>query len=117
MDEVTESSIRRLIKNVGLENIDDLIKLRMSDRIGSGCPKAEPYKLRHLKYLIEKVSKDPISVKMLKIDGEKIMNLLNIKPSKDRLNIRNLTFEKFLENPERNTIEYLKERTLELELK
>jgi len=116
VDEVTESSIRRLIKNVGLENIDDLIKLRMSDRIGSGCPKAEPYKLRHLKYLIEKVSKDPISVKMLKIDGEKIMNLLNIKPSKKIGSILEILLAEVLENPERNTVDYLKERTLELGL-
>src|SRR3989344_2508393 len=47
VDEVTPSSVRRLIKNVGLENMDDLINLRMADRIGSGVPKAEPYKLRH----------------------------------------------------------------------
>jgi len=61
--EVGESSIRRLIRKAGIENMEDLLQLRMADRIGSGCPKAEPYKLRHLKYMIEKVSKDPISVK------------------------------------------------------
>jgi len=116
VEEVTESSIRRLIKNVGMENMNDLIKLRMCDRIGSGCPKAEPYKLRHLKYLIEKVSKDPISVKMLKINGNEIMNILNIKPSKKIGLILEILLAEVLENPDLNNIEYLKSRVLTLGL-
>lgn len=114
VNEVTESSIRRLIKNAGMENMNDLIKLRMADRIGSGCPKAEPYKLRHLKYLIEKVSKDPISVKMLKINGNDIMKLLNIKPCKKIGLILEILLAEALENPKINNIEYLKQRTLDL---
>ena len=114
VDEVTESSIRRLIKNVGIENMDALIKLRMCDRIGSGCPKAEPYKLRHLKYLIEKVSKDPISVKMLKINGQDVMNILNIKPSKKIGLILEILLAEVLENPEKNNVDFLKERTTKL---
>ena len=51
-----EASVRRLVKNVGPENMEELLQVRQADRIGSGVPKAEPYKLRHLKYLIEKVS-------------------------------------------------------------
>lgn len=114
VDEVTESSIRRLIKNVGIKNMSDLIKLRMCDRIGSGCPKAEPYKLRHLKYLIEKVSKDPISVKMLKINGQDVMNILNIKPSKKIGLILEILLAEVLEDPEKNNVDYLKKRTAEL---
>lgn len=114
--EVTESSIRRLVKNAGKENMDDLIKLRMCDRIGSGCPKAEPYKLRHLQYLIEKVSKDPISVKMLKIDGRAIIEILDIKPCKKIGSILEILLAEVLENPSKNTKEYLKERVLSLGL-
>jgi poly(A) polymerase/tRNA nucleotidyltransferase (CCA-adding enzyme) len=80
VDEVTESSVRRLVRKVGPESVEELLEVRMADRIGSGCPKAEPYKLRHLKYIIEKVSKDPISTKMLKINGKDIMDILEIKP-------------------------------------
>ncbi|MDD4358379.1 MAG: HD domain-containing protein [Candidatus Pacebacteria bacterium] len=114
VDEVTESSIRRLVKNVGLENMNDLIKLRMADRIGSGCPKAEPYKLRHLKYLIEKVSKDPISVKMLKINGNDIINLLNINPSRTIGLVLDILLAEVLNDPKKNNGEYLKEKVLEL---
>lgn len=110
--EVTEASIRKLIKNVGIENIDDLINLRMADRIGSGCPKAEPYKLRHLRYLIEKVSKDPISVKMLKVNGEDIMQILKINPGKEIGQILTVLLSEILEYPKNNTKKYLKEKII-----
>ena len=54
VDEVTEASVRRLVKRVGLENMDDLMAVRIGDRLGSGVPKGKPYKLRHLEYMIEK---------------------------------------------------------------
>jgi tRNA nucleotidyltransferase (CCA-adding enzyme) len=51
--EVSESSVRRLVRRVGPENMEELIQVRMADRIGSGVPKAEPYKLRvhHRRFL------------------------------------------------------------------
>ena len=73
VDEVTESSVRRLISKVGKENLSDLIDLRVADRLGSGTPKAMPYKLRHLQYVMKKVQNDPVSVKMLKINGDDIV--------------------------------------------
>jgi poly(A) polymerase/tRNA nucleotidyltransferase (CCA-adding enzyme) len=78
--EVTEASVRRLLRRVGPENMDDLMAVRIGDRLGSGVPKAKPYKLRHLEYMIDKVSRDAISVKMLKIDGKELMEKLKLKP-------------------------------------
>ena len=80
VDEVTEASVRRLIKRVGLENMKDLMHIRIADRLGSGTPKAKPYKLRHLEYMIDKVSKDAVSVKMLKINGRDLMSELSFAP-------------------------------------
>jgi poly(A) polymerase/tRNA nucleotidyltransferase (CCA-adding enzyme) len=114
VDEVGEASVRRLIKNVGLESVEELLQLRMADRIGSGCPKAEPYKLRHLKYMIEKVSKDPISVKMLKANGQEVMDLLEIKPSPKVGMILDVLLEDVLKEPKNNTKAYLKKRIKEL---
>ena len=112
--EVTESSVRRLLANVGMENIDDLLKLREADRIGSGTPKAGPYTLRHLKYVIDKVSHDPISVKMLKINGNDLMETLDIAPGpKIGLLLSSLLAE-VLDDPSRNTKEYLIGRAKEL---
>ena len=114
VDEVTESSIRRLIRKVGLENIDDLILVRFADRIGSGTPKAEPYKLRHFKYMVDKVSRDPITVKMLKIDGSDIMRLLNIEPSPKIGLILNALLSEVLDDSSRNNKEFLENRAREL---
>jgi len=105
--EVGESSVRRLIRKVGLENMEELIQVRMADRIGSGVPKAEPYKLRHLRYMIEKVSRDPISVKMLKVGGEDVMRILKIKPGPKVGQILNILLSEVIENPKKNEKKFL----------
>lgn len=115
--EVTESSVRRLIANVGLENIDDLLKLREGDRIGSGTPKAVPYKLRHLKYMIDKVSHDPISVKMLKVNGQDIIQELDVPPGPKIGLILNSLLAEVLDDPTKNTKEVLIKRIRALDKK
>ncbi|HHE76621.1 MAG TPA: HD domain-containing protein [Candidatus Parcubacteria bacterium] len=110
--EVGESSVRRLVRRVGIENMDDLLKLRMADRIGSGVPKAEPYKLRHLKYLIEKVSRDPLSVKMLKVSGNDVMRILKITPGPKIGLILDILLGLVLSDPNKN-----KKTLLEKEIK
>ncbi|MCX6760178.1 MAG: HD domain-containing protein [Candidatus Nealsonbacteria bacterium] len=112
--EVKEASVRRLVKNAGIENMEELLEVRQSDRIGSGVPKAEPYKLRHLKYLIEKVSQDPISAKALEINGNDIIKLLNIKPGKKIGWILEILLADILGNPKGNKKELLFERAKEL---
>jgi len=107
VDEVGEASVRRLVKNVGPENMEDLLKVRQADRIGSGVPKAEPYKLRHLKYLVEKVSQDPISAKMLKINGNDIMQLLKIEPGPKIGFILDILLGYVLDDPKKNDKEFL----------
>ncbi len=105
--EVTESSVRRLVKNVGQENVEELLQVRQSDRIGSGVPKAEPYKLRHLKYIIEKISQDPLSAKMLKINGKDIMDMLKIEPGPKVGQILDILLGYVLDDPKKNEREFL----------
>ncbi|MDD5527385.1 MAG: HD domain-containing protein [Patescibacteria group bacterium] len=112
--EVTAASVRRLIKKVGKENLKDLIDLRIADRLGSGTPKAEPYKLRHLQYMFERVQNDPVSVKMLKINGTDLMNDLKIPPSPKIGEILDVLLAEVIENPENNNPKYLSERAIEL---
>jgi len=100
--EVTEAGVRRFISRVGAENIDDLLKIREADRIGSGVPKAVPYKTRHLRFMIDKVRHDPISPKMLKINGNNLMDYLNIKPGPRIGMILNIILEEVLEFPSKN---------------
>ena len=114
VDEVTESSIRRLVRNIGRENVEDLLQVRMADRIGSGVPKAEPYKLRHLRYIIERVQKDPISAKMLKLNGSDIMKLGKLHPGPKVGYLLDVLLGEVLEDPKRNTKKYLEKKAKEL---
>ena len=112
--EVGESSVRRLVRQVSPENMVELLQVRQADRIGSGVPKAEPYKLRHLQYVIEKVSQDPISVKMLKISGNDVMKILKIKSSPKVGQILDILLGYVLETPEKNEKEFLEKEIKKL---
>jgi poly(A) polymerase/tRNA nucleotidyltransferase (CCA-adding enzyme) len=114
VDEVKEASVRRLVKNVGPENMEELLQVRQADRIGSGVPKAEPYKLRHLKYLIEKVAKDPISAKMLKVNGQNIMEILKEKPGPKIGQILDVLLGYVLDDPKKNSKEFLEREVAKL---
>ncbi|MDX1535981.1 MAG: HD domain-containing protein, partial [Candidatus Spechtbacterales bacterium] len=113
-DEVTESSIRRLVANVGPENMDDLVKVRICDRMGSGVPKPKPYRLRHFQYMVEKVQKDPISVKMLKVDGNDIMEELDIDGDPKIGQILHILLDEVLDDPKKNKKKYQLKRVREL---
>lgn len=114
VDEVSESSVRRLINRVGPEDMEDLIRVRICDRIGSGVPKAEPYKLRHFRFLVEKLQRDPISVKMLKISGDKIKELTGLPQSIKVGLILHALMDEVLDDPAKNDPEYLEKRAAEL---
>jgi tRNA nucleotidyltransferase (CCA-adding enzyme) len=114
VDEVKESSVRRLVRNMGPENMEELLQVRQADRIGSGVPKAEPYKLRHLKYIIDKVSQDPISAKMLKINGNDLMKTLDVKPGPRIGQILDILLGYVLDDPKKNDREFLEKEVLKL---
>ena len=112
--EVTEAGVRRFLRRIGPENVNDFIKLREADRIGSGVPKAVPYKLRHLLFMIEKVKRDPISPKMLKVNGEDAMMILGIEPGPKVGWILSILLDEVIENPEKNIKENLELRIKDL---
>src|SRR3989338_7111909 len=102
----TDKAVRRFIRQVGLEYMQDMLDLRVGDRIGSG---AKPTSWRFdlfQKRLIE-VQKEPFKVTDLKIDGKDVMEILKIKPGpevgKTLLNIFNDVEEGRVKN-ERNLL-------------
>ncbi|MFW5887524.1 MAG: HD domain-containing protein, partial [Bacteriovoracia bacterium] len=113
-DQITLSAVRRLVAKVGTENIWDLINLRICDRIGTGRPKEEPYRLRKFQSMIDEVMRDPISVSMLKIDGNDLINMFHVKPGPKIRYILSALLEDVLENPKNNNKEFLVKRTEEL---
>jgi len=104
---ITLSAVRRMINNVGRENIWDLMNVRVCDRIGTGRPKENPYRLRKYKSMIDEALIDPISVSMLKIDGKRLMNVTHETPGPKIGYVLNALLEEVLEDPKLNTTEYL----------
>lgn len=113
-EQITLSAVRRLITNVGKDNIWDLIDLRVCDRIGTGRPKEEPYRLRMYQSMVEQALKDPITLKMLKTDGKRIMSVTQETPGPKIGYILHALFDEVLEDPVKNTEEYLDSRSQEL---
>jgi tRNA nucleotidyltransferase (CCA-adding enzyme) len=113
-EQITLSAVRRLVAKVGQENIWDLINIRLCDRIGTGRPKENPYRLRKYTAMVEQVMRDPITVGMLKIDGRKVIEVGDIAPGPKVGQVLNALLQEVLENPELNTEEYLQKRTKEL---
>lgn len=112
--EVSAAGVRRFLARVGVENIDDIIKVREADRIGSRVPKAFPYKLRHLLFMIEKVRHDPLHPKMLALRGDDVMRILNIPAGPKVGQILFILLDAVLDDPKRNTREYLEKKIKEL---
>ncbi len=113
-DQITKSAVRRMISNVGRENIWDLINLRICDRVGTGRPKEDPYRLRKYMSMIEEVLADPTDASMLKIDGNDLINMLHVKSGPVIGIILNILLDKCLDNPELNTKESLLKISKEL---
>lgn len=113
-DLITLSAVRRTIVRIGEDHIDDLLNLRVCDRIGTGRPKEQPFRFRKYKAMVDQALRDPISVKMLEIDGNEIMELTGEKPGKKLGYVLHALLEEVLDNPGINTKEYLKTRVLEL---
>lgn len=111
---ITLSAVRRMIANVGRENIWDLMNIRICDRVGTGRPKENPYRLRKYKAMIEEAMVDPVSVGMLKTDGKRIMDVTHVTPGPKIGYVLNALLEEVLEDPSLNTEEYLDKRSVEL---
>lgn len=111
---ITLSAVRRIVNKVGSENIQDLMNLRMSDRIGTGRPKESPYRLRKYQSMIEEVMRNPINVGVLKINGHEIMKIANIQPGPKIGCILNALLEEIIEKPELNTETNLQKMAMEM---
>lgn len=80
-EEQTDRAIKRFIRDVGLENVQDMLDLRVGDRLGSGSTETS-WRTELFKKRIEEVQKEPFSIKDLKVDGTDVMKILKIPPSR-----------------------------------
>lgn len=114
-EHITDSAIRRFIRRVGVENVQDMMDLRIGDRLGGGTQVAESWRLKLFKKRIkEQLQPAPFSINDLAIDGNDIMQELQIKPGKQIGDILQKLFEEVDEDLSKNTKEYLLQRVKEL---
>jgi len=75
----TDKAVRRFIREVGKEYLQDMLDLRTADRIGSGATPTS-WRLDLFKRRLIEVQKQPFTVADLKMDGNDVMKLLKLKP-------------------------------------
>lgn len=112
-EQITLSAVRRIVRNVGVENIWTLMNVRECDRVGMAKVEA-PYRLRKYHAMIEQVLRDPISVGQLVVDGNILMKELGVKAGPRMGWILNSLLEEVLDDPAKNTRDYLDKRVGEL---
>jgi len=108
-DTQTDKAVRRFIRNVTPEYLDEMISLRRSDRLGSGA-KESSWRWELFKKRLIEVQKQPFAVKDLKVNGLDVMEILKIKPSRKVGEVLDKLFEEVEEKPELNVREILLEK-------
>ncbi len=106
-EHITDSAIRRFIRRVGVENVKDMIDLRIGDRLGGGTQTAESWRLKKFKERLEEQLHPPFSINDMVIDGNDVMKLLDIQPGKQVGDILQKLFAEVDEDLSKNNREYL----------
>lgn len=115
-DKITDAAVRRFIRRVGVENVKDMMDLRIGDRLGGGTQTAESWRLKLFKTRVEKeLSPKPFSMEDMAIDGNDVMRELNLKPGPQIGKILQTLFEEVDEDLSKNNKNYLIKRVHELE--
>jgi len=111
-DDWSDAAVRRWIRRVTRERVEDLYRLNRADVLGKGkevTPDLEA--LEKLKIRVRGVlaAKDALSVRELKVDGNDVMRELAIKPSRRVGEILESMLENVVEDPSKNERETLLE--------
>ena len=114
-DEWTDGAVRRFIRNVGVENLENLFSLRDADRIGNGMKQGIPEVYLNFKERIKKILEidNAFKIKDLNINGNIIMDELFLNPGPIIGEILNYLLENVLDNQSYNQKEILIEKAKE----
>ena len=114
-ENLTDSAVRRFIRRIGVENVADMMDLRIGDRLGGGTQKAESWRLKKFKERVAgELAPKPFAMNDLAVNGKDVMRILNIKPGPKVGEILKKLFEEVDENLKLNNKEYLEKRIKEL---
>ena len=109
----TDSAVRRFIRNVGIENVADILDLRVGDRLGGGARETS-WRLELFKKRLIEVQKQPFSVADLKADGHDVMKIYKTGPGPLVGAVLNMLFEDVVSGKLPNEKEVLLKRIKDL---
>ena len=115
-DDWTDGAVRRFMRKVGLENIEELFILRQADRKGNGSRNGLPAPILRLQERIERIIEDEnaMTVKDLDINGTVLMDEFGLEPGPVIGKILNQLLEMVLDDPEINKKDVLIEKAREI---
>lgn len=103
---MSDAAIRRFMRKVGLENINDILDLRIGDRLGSGARETS-WRLEEMKARMQDQLHQPFEIKDLAINGNDLITDLHLQPGRIIGDVLKHLFEIVMENPDKNTKEEL----------
>lgn len=109
-DEWSDAAVRRWMRRIGHDRIEDLYALNRADILGKGKePEADLEALEKLKGRVAKVlsAGDALTVKALKVNGRDLMTELGMKPGRDLGTLLEYLLEQVIDEPSQNERETL----------
>lgn len=113
--EWTDSAVRRFIQRVGIENIDDLFRLRMADAQSNAKTSFNPEEITILQKRISEVLQQDMALKItdLKVRGEDLVEI-GVKEGPQLGSILRELLDMVIDDPMLNTKEKLLEKAKQL---
>jgi len=104
----SDAAVRRFMRRVGPELVDDLVRLRQADNVGSGLPPDAGH-LAELRDRIagERDRRAPLSLSDLAVDGDDLQAELGVKPGPWLGALLDRLLDSVVNDPKRNTRERL----------
>ncbi len=114
-ENLSDAGVRRFIRRIGIENVADMMDLRIGDRLGGGTQTAESWRLKKFKERVAgELAPKPFSINDLAIDGNDVMAELSLKPGPEIGKILQKLFEEVDEDMDKNNKEFLLRRIKEI---
>jgi tRNA nucleotidyltransferase (CCA-adding enzyme) len=114
-ENLSDAGVRRFIRRIGVENVADMMDLRIGDRLGGGTQTAESWRLKKFKERVAgELAPKPFSITDLAINGHDIMKKLSLKPGPGIGKMLEELFQEVDEDMSKNNREYLLTRIKEL---
>jgi tRNA nucleotidyltransferase (CCA-adding enzyme) len=104
----SDAAVRRFMRRVGPELVDDLLRLRQADNVGSGLP-PDAGDLSELRDRMdgERERKSPLSLGDLALDGNDLQTELGVRPGPWLGTLLYRLLDSVVNDPKRNTRERL----------